>query len=147
PREAATHSERGAREARRAGGVRRDRALEGLELRRDGERLTRDRFDREVQWHREDEGDRRRERDPHPVPMSERILSLTAARTSLAARAAIGGPKLTRTRFAWYAGSASCSSVAMRWRSCRTTRRLASGWSKADRDTTPRTAAGITCVP
>src|SRR5205823_653589 len=57
-----------------------------------------------------------------------------------------GEPNLMLTRFARYNGSASCSSVAMRWRSLSTPQRFARGWSKAERDTTPRTAAGTTSV-
>ena len=76
--------------------------------------LPRDRFDRKVHRYRDDEPEGCRENDPHAAPMSARIVSMTAACTSRPTQGAIGTPKLMLTRFARYAGKASCSSVAMR---------------------------------
>jgi len=96
-----------------AGGVGRDRSLERFELRRHRERLPRDRFDREIQWDREDQRDRGREGDLHAAPISSRMASMIAACTSRVPPA-IGTPNRMLTRFDRYAGSANWSSVAVR---------------------------------
>ena len=86
---------------------------EGWEVRRHRERLPRERFDRKIQRYRDDQRDRGREDDPHGASMSARMASMTAACRSHVPPA-IGIPKLTVTRPGLYAGSPSCSNVAMR---------------------------------